>query len=635
MSEINLFIQDRDIEPVTVALIRLGALQLETDPQNAPAANEWSGAANAYASQVSRLGSLLKTLGIGPQVLPPREESDVHNDLAQGLEALHTVERAVTDWRKRLDATKAEEERLNLLMEQLRLLAPVQIPIEQLAGFRILHLVAGVMPGQNLARIQTALFRIPFVILPIHQFGSGTLIFAATTQEHAPILDRALQSAFFEAIPLPQNLTGLPADVLQELTSQHTSAIHTLDSLEEERRKLADTWRETLLAAWNRARLDALLADMLSQFPRQGRIYVISGWSPADQVQHLVHKVNEASDGRAVIEVLKPDLARAKAPTLLRNPPFFRPFERFVTAFGYPAYNELDPTPVLALSFLVMYGMMFGDIGHGLLLAAAGAWLYLRRKRQRQVAMVLLAAGLSGFLFGLLYGTAFGVDVFPALWIRPLDSIIAILGAAVIGGIVFLNVGFFLHLINTWRNRDWSHLFLDRNGLIGVWLYWSLLGGGLALWQGRLSVTVWLGLVAVPLTLLFFQEPLRDWFAGKRPLAPEGWSATLLLAFFELLETVISYVSNSLSFVRLGAFAVAHEGLSRVILLLAAMAGPWGRWPILLVGTALLVVFEGLIVGIQTLRLEYYEFFSKFFQGNGRRFTPMKLPDLEESEGAL
>ena len=101
------------------------------------------------------------------------------------------------------------------------------------------------------------------------------------------------------------------------------------------------------------------------------------------------------------------------------------------------------------------------------------------------------------------------------------------------------------------------------------------------------------------------------------------------MSFFELFEAVISYVGNTLSFIRLGAFAVAHEGLSQVVLLLAAMSGGIGGWIIFALGTLLLVGFEGLIVGIQTLRLEYYEFFGKFFRGQGRPFTPLRLPQLE------
>jgi len=634
MSEINLFIQDRDIQTVTVALIRMGLLQLETDTQVDQSATNWSGLANSYSSQVSRLHGFLETLGISPQSLEVRDVADIQTDLSRGMEAVHAVEGTITQWQAQLAEAQQEQERLSLLIEQLRLLTPVQIPIEQLAGFRILYLVAGTMPSQNLGRIQTALFRIPFVILPVHEFGDRVLVFAATTHEHTPILDRALHSALFETIPLPQDLSGLPADVLIDLETQRTHAVQRIQGLEQERRQLAEKWKEQLLVAWNRARIDALLADTMRRFPRQERIYVISGWTPADKVQVLVDGVNAASAGRAVIEIIDPDIMRARAPTLLRNPPFFQVFEQFVTAFGYPAYNELDPTPLLAVSFLLMYGMMFGDIGHGLLLAAGGAWLFYRHQRQRQTAMLLLSAGISGFLFGLLYGTAFGIDVLPALWVRPLDNITEILLAAILGGIIFLNIGFVLHLVNAWRIHDWTHLFLDRNGLAGVWLYWALLGGGIALWQGILSVSTWLLLTAPPFALLFFQEPLRRWFSKRRPLAPQGWGEALLLSFFELLETVISYIGNSLSFVRLGAFAVAHEGLSRVILLLAAMAGPWGQWLILIVGTLFLVAFEGLIVGIQTLRLEYYEFFGKFFQGNGRRFTPMRLPDVDGPKGA-
>jgi V/A-type H+-transporting ATPase subunit I len=181
-----------------------------------------------------------------------------------------------------------------------------------------------------------------------------------------------------------------------------------------------------------------------------------------------------------------------------------------------------------------------------------------------------------------------------------------------------MNIGFALNLVNAWRAKDWPRFLVEKNGLVGIALYWVSLGGVVGVAFGTLPRRVLL-LIPVLCALLWIREPLTHWIWG-RPAAPV--SEALLTGFFELFETLTGYVSNSLSFVRLGAFAVAHQCLSQLVVTYSA--GSWG-WLVFPVGTIAVVGFEGVIVGIQALRLEYYEFFGRFFQGGGQPFTPLSL----------
>ena len=402
--------------------------------------------------------------------------------------------------------------------------------------------------------------------------------------------------------------------------------------LNQERRRLADVWRERLLTAWNWARTGTVLAEAIQRSTLQGRIYLVSGWTPAPALAPLITTVQDVTEKRAIIEVVDAEATRTEAPILLGNPALLRGFEGIVANFGLPAYNELDPTALVAISFVFMYGMMFGDFGQGLLLALAGLWLQRRSKDGAALGLVLTICGLSAALFGLLYGSVLGFELLPPIWLRPLDTMVALLLAGVVAGIVLLNVGFGLNLLNAWRARDWSRLLFEKNGVAGIWLYWALLGGGVAIWQGTsLSRSLLALLVLIPTLIIFLREPINHWLSGRRPLTANGWGEYTVLAFFDLFETLIGYISNTLSFVRLGAFAVAHEGLSQVVLLLAGMAGGGWSWLIVALGTLLIVAFEGLIVGIQTLRLEYYEFFGKFYQGTGRPYKPLRIPGIEQT----
>lgn len=633
MREVNLFILDEDVEPVIAALARLGVFQLEDEDghRDGSQGGRWAGLAGAYAAQHRRLTDLLATLTIAPQVMPLSEHPDIDGELSRIAATVHQAEQAIEGWQQRTQNATREQERLQLNIEQLRLLAPLDLPVERLTQLHSLYLTVGTMPGANLARIQTSLFRIPFVIIPAYEHGARTLIFAATTLEYAPILDRALRSAFFEPIALPQDVTGAPSLALADLEHRLQDVQEQLTALAQERHQLADAWRDRLLQAWHWAQTGVVLAEAIQRSTLQGRIYLIAGWVPVPALASLIATVQEVTDERAIIEVVEAEATRTEAPVLLRNPRLLRAFEGIVAIFGLPAYNELDPTALVAVSFILMYGMMFGDVGHGLLLVLAGLWLQRRSRGSAQLGLVLTISGLSATLFGVLYGSVLGFELLPPIWLRPLDNMIGLLLAAVGAGVVLLNVGFGLNLLTAWWARDWARLLFDKNGVVGIWLYWALLGGGVAVWQGvALPGSLWAALVLIPTLIIFLREPLNRWLTGRRPLVDHGWGEYAVLAFFELFETFIGYISNSLSFVRLGAFAVAHEGLSQVVLLLAGTTSVWS-WFAIALGTLFIVAFEGLIVGIQTLRLEYYEFFGKFYQGAGRPYKPLRTPGIEQT----
>ena len=214
------------------------------------------------------------------------------------------------------------------------------------------------------------------------------------------------------------------------------------------------------------------------------------------------------------------------------------------------------------------------------------------------------------------------------LWLQPLRAIFPLLIAAVVAGAVILNLGFALNLVTAWRSGDRPRFWLGASGVVDLAFYWVLLGGGLAAFGGLVSIPSWLGLAAPLALAVWFREPLLAWAHGR----PPEFGEHAVTGFFELFETVISNVSNTLSFIRLGAFAVAHEGLSAMVLQYGTAPGGWG---VLVVGTVLIVGFEGLIVAIQALRLQYYEFFGRFFQGRGRPFRPLAFAGGSDAPTAV
>jgi V/A-type H+/Na+-transporting ATPase subunit I len=289
----------------------------------------------------------------------------------------------------------------------------------------------------------------------------------------------------------------------------------------------------------------------------------------------------------------------------------------------------------MAFTFPLVFGLMFGDVGHGLLLLLAGLLLASGRiKALRSAAgfgAVLALCGVAAMVFGVLYGSIFGFEgVFAAVWFRPLERITDILLFAVVSGAVLISGGMLYNIINAALRRRWGYLFFNPNGVSGLLFYWSLLGMAAHAFGAPNPIpgNIWAVLAVISGIGLTFAEFWENLVENRQPLIEEHPGTYIIMALFELFETLISLFSNTLSYVRMGAFAVAHGALSMVVLIIAAAVGApggAGYWIVVVLGSLFIIGFEGLIVGIQTLRLEYYELFSKFFSGGGTPYQPLSL----------
>lgn len=618
LREVSLFVLERDIESVSDVILRSEALHLEdVEADGLTPRRGWSELAQRAERLARRARAALEAVGLTPHAPPPDTPVRPSREL-DALEAeLVLLEGRTSAWQARAERNRRELESLALTHSQLELLEPLDVRVEALAALRHHHLVLGMLPDENLARVAASLFMIPFVLVPVRVHAGRALVVAASSHHDAPILDRALRSAFFEPAPLPPDASDEPRRALVGVDRRIEEARARAAELEGERTELAEALRGSLVPLEARLRAASALAGAVRHFPSRGEVFMVAGWVPQRRFEPLADAVRGAASAPVVLQSEPPARQRHDVPTLLQAPAWLRPFQMLVTTYGLSGYGEFDPTVPAALTFLLMYGMMFGDVGHGLLLA--GAALLLTLRGGAPLGKVMAAAGVSGALFGALYGTVLGAPLLPPLWLRPLDRVQDLLLAAIVAGVAVLNLGFALNLATRARARDWTGLLLDKSGLVGLLFYWTLLGGGLLAVLDRIPMWVLLAAIALPAGALWLREPLLDRLAG-RERAPLG--DTLVTGFFELFETALGFASNSLSFVRLGAFAIAHEGLSGMVMRYAD--GPFG-WLVLLVGTVVIVGFEGLVVGIQALRLEYFEFFGRFFRGDGVPFVPLSF----------
>jgi V/A-type H+-transporting ATPase subunit I len=304
-------------------------------------------------------------------------------------------------------------------------------------------------------------------------------------------------------------------------------------------------------------------------------------------------------------------------PVVLHNPRWVQPFELFSRLLGMPSASEADPSRLLAFVAPVMFGFMFADVGQGIVLIIAGTAL----RKRFPATVLLIPGGIAAALFGLLFGSVFASEqILPAIWLRPLHRPLVMLEASLVFGACVILLG----------------LALDA-----VQHHWS--GNGAKWWASSAGLTLgYVAMICAPFdsrALWALAAGLGWYLAGSAMLAQSNRLSHLGAAAGEALEGLLQLAINTVSFVRIGAFALAHAGLGSAVVALAAILGTAAgarpaAWIMLIIGNALIITIEGLVVGIQTTRLVLFEFFIRFLHGSGRPFRPLPVPaalDLHSS----
>ena len=384
---------------------------------------------------------------------------------------------------------------------------------------------------------------------------------------------------------------------------------------------------------YTRIQLELKILELQKQTIAGNNVFVLNAWIRSRDYQKLEDKIASVTN-KYVMMARKPDDIGEEVipPTLLMNHWFSRPFEMIVKLYGLPSYHEIDPTPFLAITFCLMFGIMFGDIGQGFIYFLAGK---LIAKKMEDASGILMRLGVSSMIFGVVYGSIFGLE--DVEWLKnialvhggPLNTnnIMPILVAGVAFGVIVLTISFILGIINALRRQDIESAFFGKNGVAGYIFFMGLICSVLAIMKViSVKVTLPVSMMIMMLVVMVFKEPLTHLLEGSRPLISGDKGSYYIESGFEGVETILSTLSNSISFIRVGAFALNHAGLFMAFKVMAEMV-PSGiaEFIILLLGNILILVLEGLVVFIQGLRLQYYEMFSKYFSGDGIAYSPLTL----------
>ena len=390
-------------------------------------------------------------------------------------------------------------------------------------------------------------------------------------------------------------------------------------------------------------------------------VYRITGWIPAKECESYMKDLDNLTESRIAIRAYEPFEVPAilsgkeEVPVKLTHGKFVHSFERMIFSYGSPVYGTIDPTPWVAIFFTLLFGIMFGDCGQGLVLFLMGILMskkVLNMGKWNQFSPIFMAVGISSSIMGILTGEFFGteellepfahwvtglfgnphapiVKLMPSSDPKSIYVMFGVFGVAVAIGFVINTCGLIINIVNNFIRKRYGEALFGKNGLAGAVFFWYVIAlvMRIVLLHHSPQIYDWV-IIGVSLFFAAFAAPFERLFAGEKPLLENGFGTYLISSIVEVIEVISGYLSNTVSFVRVGAFALSHAVLNFTIMTLTSLCGGKGTVGgiiVLIVGNALIVVLEGMIVAIQVVRLQYYEFFSKFFHETGKEFTPFKF----------
>ncbi len=588
---------------------------------------------NPYREALSTIDSFYDQLD-DPAKTPPRK-MDIETALA-AIDRIKKKSQALDEERASLQAEHGS------MVDSLKIIRPfrnLDYDVSSILKFRYIHYRFGRIEKQYLQKFEKYIYdNLDTLFIKCGEDEQYIYGVYFVPEHEAHKVHAVYSSMHFERIFIPDNYEGTAAQAFEKLDRHHKEIHRKLDANKTAAQKLLTDNQEDIVSA------KATLESFSSSFDirklaacTQGEtntFYILCGWMTERDAAAFQKDIQNDDKIFCLMEDQQAP-AKKKPPTKLRNPKLFKPFEMYVKMYGLPAYNEMDPTWFVAITYSFIFGAMFGDVGQGLVLFLGGMFLY--KTRHMDLAGIIGCAGVFSIFFGFMYGSFFGFeDILHAIWLKPMNQMMNVPLVGRLNAVFVIAIGFGMfiiltcmvfNIINSFRNKDIERTWFDSNAIAGLVFYGSIvLTVGLFISGKKLPATaVLVVMFAVPLLLMFLKEPLTNLVEKKKEILPEQKGMFFVQSFFELFEVLLSYLSNTLSFLRIGAFAVSHAAMMEVVLMLAgATEGGSPNWIVVVLGNIFVCAMEGLIVGIQVLRLEYYEIFSRFYAGNGREFKPFR-----------
>lgn len=618
-----------------------------------------------YERMIKRCRSIADTLGVTLDENASYDgvEYNVSVDFKNYLDSVDKKYTAMLDEKTELTSSIKSH---TAIYSNLCQFADFNASFEDIFACKYVKIRFGRIPTGNMRKLDFYKEK-PFCFFPFKNEQNFTWCLYLVPKSKSSETDYLFSSLDFERVILPEYLNGSSAEASERLLATIRDESAQLEELDKKLEQAAKDEAAMLSSVY--AKLIAIdnSYELRSNVLIVGSQFHFSGYIPASKEKEF--HVFMPDDVSVTTVETKDD---ADAPVKLKNNWLFRPFEMFVKMYGLPAAGGLDPTPIVAITYILIYGIMFADLGQGLLIFLLG--LLMTKFTKVKLAPIMTRIGLSSAVFGVLYGSVFGneeiitpffrfPDVYTLLgYDAPPENIFQVssilLIAALLIGVLLVIMSMILNMIICWRAKDMENGIFGASGLLGFVFYTALIVGVGGNFVGLDLLHIWytLPLIVLPLVLMFFKEPILESAGAKkeekagRGNIDTGLKEKLAALFasqqekkkkksvgnfiiegvIELFETCLTYLTNTMSFLRIGGFILSHAGLMLVVNVLAGMTdGTVGFIIVQIIGNLFVTGMEGFLVGIQVLRLEFYEIFSRFFRGGGKPFRPVDVTRLD------
>ena len=650
MRLIELMVLREDIHSVLKYLGELGEFQFQQE--FASDSSDSAKRLNPDASVFERLQQVRAALDLpdldGYKVsvpLPSDADFESATKIIDSVEDIHKKELTAADEEKR--AVSAYKEALAF--------ANLKVSYSDLESLSFLTLRIGKIDPEKIDDLKARLGSRGIIV----KLGDDdSRILAASSKKARFALDGELKEAGFTELQVPKDFKGIPDEVLLTLERNKTEAAAALEEIQTERRNFAETHKDELYRLLQIYSIGSQIYSVENSLESTEFVYRITGWIPAFLIRKVMKDLDELTQSRAGIREFLPTevpsviSGQEKVPVQVKHGKIVSNFERMIFSYGSPLYGTIDPTPFVALFFTVLFGIMFGDAGQGLCFLIIGILCCLKKIKisgWEKFGGIFCCIGISSTIMGLLTGEFFANETLLrpfALWVTGLfgtphapilhmmpssdpasiTRMFAFFGFTISIGFIINSCGLIINIINQFSLRRIGKALFGKTGISGAVFFWYVIifAVRVALFKHAPAAYDWV-IISVSLFLTACSEIFQRLVDGERPILENGLFSAVIGAVVEIIEVISSYLSNTVSFVRVGAFALAHAVLGYIINTFVELAPGAGGIAVAILGNAIVVVLEGMIVAIQVVRLQYYEFLSKFFSETGREFKPFSF----------
>ena len=650
MSLIELMVLKQDVYTVLEYIGKKGSFQFQTKKfSDSKAGSEADSILNFDVQYYNEIKNACTTLNFTDF---PTDLSDYNAPGEGDREDAKKFLLAYNELQKRFSEGVENLEKSTEAYKEAMAFSNLKVSYSELESLSFISLKLGKIPVENYDDLKDSLMS-NAVLVPLGNDRSRVLV--ASSKKGRFAAESILKEYGFVPLEIPTDFKGVPEDMLMGLRHNKEDAENRMKALEGEKKNFIEAHAQIIKRLIGNFAIGMQISEVETNLQSTELVYRITGWVPETEFETYMRDLDEITESRIAIRKYNPlevpsvISGKEQVPVKLEHGKFVKSFERMIFSYGSPMYGTIDPTPFVAVFFTLLFGIMFGDCGQGLIFLLAGilmAFNVIKVGGWNKFAPIFMAIGVTSTVMGLLTGEFFSdeklLEPF-AMWITGLfgrphapivkmmpssdpSSIVAmfsVFGVAVAIGFVINTIGLIINIVNNIILKRFDEALFGKNGLAGALFFWYVVVMviRIAAFHHVIALYDWI-VIAVTLFFAAFASPFERAMRHESPLLENGFGTYLISGVVELIEVISGYLSNTVSFVRVGAFALSHAVLDFLILTLTELCGGAGGLAILIIGNAIIIVLEGMIVAIQVIRLQYYEFFSKFFHETGREFKP-------------